>query len=62
LTPAFFEIVLHGADQANGMGRFDDSLTHTDAEAIQDYLISQAWQMQAPVRPANRATGTATPP
>ncbi len=31
LSPAFYEIVLHGADQANGMGRFDDELTRTQA-------------------------------
>jgi quinohemoprotein ethanol dehydrogenase len=51
LSPAFYEIVLHGADQANGMGRFDDELTRTQAEAIQAYLIDQAWQMQAPAAP-----------
>jgi uncharacterized protein (TIGR02246 family) len=32
------------------MGRFDDELTHADAEAIQDYLIDQAWQMQPTAR------------
>lgn len=51
LSPAFYEIVLHGADQANGMGRFDDVLTRTQAEAIQAYLIDQAWQMQSPAAP-----------
>jgi hypothetical protein len=30
------------------MGRFDDELTRTQAEAIQAYLIDQAWQMQSP--------------
>jgi quinohemoprotein ethanol dehydrogenase len=48
LSPAFFEIVLQGADQANGMGRFDDVLTSKDAEAIHAYLIDQAWQLQPP--------------
>lgn len=55
LSPAFFEIVLRGADQANGMGRFDDVLTHEDAKAIHDYLIDQAWQMRAPALPASKA-------
>jgi len=54
LSPAIYEIVLHGADQANGMGRFDDELTRTQVEAIQAYLIDQAWQMQPPA--AARAT------
>ena len=48
LSPAFHEIVLHGADEANGMGRFDDELTRGAAEAIQAYLIDQGWQMQPP--------------
>ncbi|HUA25339.1 MAG TPA: PQQ-dependent dehydrogenase, methanol/ethanol family [Steroidobacteraceae bacterium] len=51
LSPAFYEIVLHGIDQVNGMGRFDDELTHADAEAIQAYLIDQAWQMQRRTTP-----------
>jgi len=51
LSPAFYEIVLHGADQANGMGRFDDELTRAQVEAIQAYLIDQAWQMQSPPPP-----------
>jgi quinohemoprotein ethanol dehydrogenase len=60
LSPAFYEIVLHGADQANGMGRFDDELTRTQAEAIQAYLIDQAWQMQSPAAAAvaNKKLGT----
>lgn len=53
LSGALFEIVLHGADQANGMGRFDDELNRMQVEAIQAYLTDQAWQMQAAAaRPA----------
>jgi quinohemoprotein ethanol dehydrogenase len=61
LTPAFYEIVLRGADQANGMGRFDDELTRKQAESIQAYLIDQAWQMQAPAAApaANKNPGAA---
>jgi quinohemoprotein ethanol dehydrogenase len=59
LSPAFFEIVLHGADRANGMGRFDDELTRADAEAIHAYLIDQAWQMRpAPAAAAGKMKGT----
>jgi quinohemoprotein ethanol dehydrogenase len=61
LSPAFYEIVLHGVDQANGMGRFDDELTHADAEAIQDYLIDQAWQMHPTARGPSSGTGKTTP-
>lgn len=56
LNGAFYGVVLRGADQANGMGRFDDVLTRTDAEAIQAYLIDQAWQMQSPVAQPVRKT------
>lgn len=61
LTPAFFEIVLHGADQVNGMGRFDDLLTRADAEAIQAYVIDQAWRMQSPAIPPARKAPNGTP-
>jgi quinohemoprotein ethanol dehydrogenase len=54
LSPAFYEIVLHGIDQVNGMARFDDVLTRKDAEAIQAYLIDQAWQMQTSARAPKR--------
>lgn len=47
LSSAIYEIVLHGALQANGMGRFDDELRSSDVAAIQAYLIDQAWQMQS---------------
>jgi quinohemoprotein ethanol dehydrogenase len=57
LSPAFYEIVLHGADQANGMGRFSDDLTRADAEAIQAYLIDQAWQMQPTTPPRPKVSG-----
>ncbi|HEX8758025.1 MAG TPA: PQQ-dependent dehydrogenase, methanol/ethanol family [Steroidobacteraceae bacterium] len=61
LSPAFFEIVLHGADQANGMGRFDDVLTREDAVAIQEYLIDQAWQMPPAALPVPKRRRTVTP-
>lgn len=48
LSPAIYAIVLHGALQAKGMGRFNNDVSHADVEAIQDYLIDQAWQMQSP--------------
>ena len=39
----FFDIVLNGALLPMGMGRFDDVLTRTDAEALHAYLINEAW-------------------
>jgi len=53
----FFEIVLHGAYVAKGMGRWDDVLTRSDAEAVHDYILDQAWhaydqQHAAPPRAA----------
>ena len=39
----FYEIVLNGAYQAKGMGRWDDVLSRADAESIHDYLVDQAW-------------------
>lgn len=47
LSSAIYEIVLRGALQENGMGRFDDELTRDDVSAIHAYLIDQAWQMQS---------------
>ena len=52
LSPAIYAIVLHGALQAKGMGRFSNDVTRTDVEAIQDYLIDQAWQMRSSTAPA----------
>ena len=52
LSPAIYPIVLHGALQARGMGRFSNDVTRTDVEAIQDYLIDQAWQMRSSTVPA----------
>lgn len=52
LSPAIYPIVLHGALQARGMGRFSNDVTPTDVEAIQDYLIDQAWQMRSSTAPA----------
>jgi quinohemoprotein ethanol dehydrogenase len=45
---AFYEIVLNGAYQVKGMGRWDDVLNRADAEAIHAYLIAQAWEAFAP--------------
>ncbi|HEX3846136.1 MAG TPA: PQQ-dependent dehydrogenase, methanol/ethanol family [Steroidobacteraceae bacterium] len=42
----FYDIVLKGALQANGMARWDDVLSHDDAAAIHAYLVDQAWQAQ----------------
>ncbi len=42
----FYEIVLRGAYQAKGMGRWDDVLSQEDAAAIHAYLIDQAWQLE----------------
>ncbi len=47
LSPAIYAIVLRGALQAKGMGRFSSELTHADVAAIQAYLIDQAWKMQS---------------
>ena len=55
---AFYEIVLHGALQAKGMGRWDDVLSQEDAAAIHAYLVDQAWQMQ----PANVTSSAAKSP
>ncbi len=42
----FYDIVLRGALQANGMARWDDVLSQKDAQAIHAYLVDQAWQLQ----------------
>ena len=42
----FYEIVLRGAYQAKGMGRWDDVLSQEDAAAIHAYLVDQAWQLE----------------
>jgi quinohemoprotein ethanol dehydrogenase len=52
LSSAIYSIVLHGALQSQGMGRFDNDLTHADVKAIHAYIIDQAWQM----RRADRAS------
>lgn len=59
LSSAFYAIVLRGADQAHGMGRFDDDLTRSDAEAVHDYLIEQAWRMRATAAASKREAGAA---
>jgi quinohemoprotein ethanol dehydrogenase len=43
----FYEVVLRGADQANGMARWDDVLTQDDAAAIHAYLVDQAWALES---------------
>ncbi len=49
LAPAvqagFNAIVMHGALASAGMGRFDDVLSQSDADAIHAYLIDQAWAL-----------------
>ena len=40
----FYEIVLNGAFAPKGMGRWDDVLTHADAEAIHAYIVDEAWK------------------
>jgi quinohemoprotein ethanol dehydrogenase len=51
LTPEkhalFADIVLEGILAPLGMGRFDDVLTQTDANAIHVYLIDEAWKASA---------------
>ena len=39
----FLAIVLGGAYQTKGMGRFDDELSKSDVAAIRAYLIDEAW-------------------
>ena len=40
----FYDIVLRGAYQPRGMGRFDDVLSQADAEAIHAFLVEQEWK------------------
>lgn len=51
LTPEkhalFQDIVLKGILAPLGMGRFDDVLTQADAQAVQAYLIDEAWKAHA---------------
>jgi len=55
LTPAkhqlFYDIVLQGMLAPLGMGRFDDVLKRSDAEAIHAYIVDQAWAGFAPDAP-----------
>ncbi len=48
LTPAkhelFYDIVLNGVLAGAGMGRWDDVLSHPDAEAIHAYVVDEAWK------------------
>jgi quinohemoprotein ethanol dehydrogenase len=44
----FYDIVLNGAYRGKGMARWEDVLTHADAEAIHAYLIDQSWTAFAP--------------
>ncbi|MDB6089840.1 MAG: hypothetical protein JWN85_2624 [Gammaproteobacteria bacterium] len=43
---SFYDIVLNGALQAQGMARWDDVLSRENAAAIHAYLVDQAWQLQ----------------
>jgi quinohemoprotein ethanol dehydrogenase len=43
----FYQIVLKGIYQGNGMGRWDDVLSTDDAQAIHAYLVDQAWQLRS---------------
>jgi len=60
LSPAthqlFYEIVLRGAYQAKGMGRWDDVLSQDDAAAIHSYLVDQAWQLRGTSPGSNERT------
>jgi len=40
----FYEIVLNGALAPLGMGRWDDVLSRSDAEAIHAYIVKEAWK------------------
>jgi quinohemoprotein ethanol dehydrogenase len=57
LSSAIYAIVLHGALQAKGMGRFNNDLSRADVAAIHDYLSDQARQMQLPARAGSEAHG-----
>lgn len=49
----FKSIVLDGMYAPNGMGRFDDVLSPTDAQAVHAYLIDQAWRMKGAKVPSD---------
>jgi len=49
----FYQIVLDGAYQAKGMGRWDDVLSRADAQAVHAYLIDQAWKSITEAKRAN---------
>ena len=51
----FYEIVLNGAYVAKGMGRWDDVLSRSDAEAVHAYILEQAWQAYDRQRSGARA-------
>jgi quinohemoprotein ethanol dehydrogenase len=40
----FYDIVLNGALQGAGMGRWDDVLSRSDAEDIHAYIVDEAWK------------------
>jgi quinohemoprotein ethanol dehydrogenase len=44
----FYDIVLNGALVPLGMGRWDDVLSRSDAEAIHAYIVDEAWKAYAP--------------
>jgi len=53
----FGDIVLGGAYQGKGMGRFDDVLSAADAQALHSFVIDQAWRLkeaQGKIRPEQR--------
>jgi quinohemoprotein ethanol dehydrogenase len=42
----FYEIVLRGAYQVKGMGRWEDVISGEDAAAIHAYLVDEAWKLE----------------
>jgi len=44
----FYDIVLNGALVPLGMGRWDDVLSRSDAEAIHAYIVDEAWKEYTP--------------
>jgi quinohemoprotein ethanol dehydrogenase len=42
----FYEIVLRGAYQGKGMGRWDDVISREDATAIHAFLVDEAWKLE----------------
>jgi quinohemoprotein ethanol dehydrogenase len=41
----FYDIVMKGVLAPAGMGRWDDVLSHSDAEAIHAYIVDEAWKV-----------------